>query len=248
MKILLLGGSSEASRLARALAARPDVETVLSLAGRTANPAPSPLPTRVGGFGGVDGLVRYLAAERVDAVVDATHPFAAQMKRHAAEACHAAGVALAAFTRAAWTAGPGDLWTEVDDAAAAARALGESPRRVFLTAGRLQAGAFAGPSPHHFVLRSIDAPAPETLPASVELALARGPFTIPDEIELMTSRRIDVVVSKNSGGEATRAKLDAARRLGLPVIMIRPPPAPARPTFHDLDGVLGWIEVHRPAP
>jgi precorrin-6A/cobalt-precorrin-6A reductase len=248
MRLLLLGGSSEASRLARALAARPDLKATLSLAGRTANPAPAPLPTRVGGFGGVDGLIRYLKAEGVNAVVDATHPFAAQMKRHAAEACMETGTPLAAFSRAPWTAGPGDRWIEVDDAAAAARALGETPKRVFLTAGRLQAGAFAGPSPHHFVLRSIDAPAPESLPASVELVLARGPFSIRDEIELMTTRQIEVVVSKNSGGEATRAKIDAARELGLPVVMIRRPTVPARDVFETLDGVLAWIEAQRSAP
>ena len=248
MRILLLGGSSEATLLTRALAARADVEAMLSLAGRTANPAPTPLPTRVGGFGGVDGLVRYLVAERIDAVVDATHPFAAQMKGHAADACIATRRPLAAFTRPPWTAGPGDRWIEVDDAPAAARALGEASRRVLLTTGRLQAGAFAGPSPHHFVLRSIDAPAPETRPASIEVVLARGPFTIRDEIELMTTRRIDVVVSKNSGGEATRAKIDAARELGLPVIMIRRPPIPTRVVFESLDGVLAWIEAQRSAP
>ncbi len=248
MRILLLGGSSEASRLARALSVRGRVEATLSLAGRTANPALGPLPMRVGGFGGVDGLVRYIEAERVEVVVDATHPFAAQMKRHAAEACTATGTPLAAFSRPPWTPAPGDRWIEVDDAAAAARALGDTPRRVFLTAGRLQAAAFAGASPHHFVLRSIDAPAPETLPKSVELVLARGPFTMRDEIELMTTRRIDVVVSKNSGGDATRAKLDAAREIGLPVVMIRRPPVPARTVFEDLDGVLAWIEAQGSAP
>jgi precorrin-6A/cobalt-precorrin-6A reductase len=192
--------------------------------------------------------MRYIKAEGVDAVVDATHPFAAQMKRHAAEACTATGTPIAAFTRPPWTAGPGDRWIEVDDAAAAARALGEAPKRVFLTTGRLQAGAFAGASPHHFVLRSIDAPAPEGQPASVKLVLARGPFSIRDEIELMTTRRIDVVVSKNSGGEATRAKIDAARELGLPVVMIRRPHVPARAVFEDLDGALAWIEAQRSAP
>jgi precorrin-6A/cobalt-precorrin-6A reductase len=248
MRILLLGGSSEASRLARALAEQADVQATLSLAGRTANPAPAPLPTRVGGFGGVDGLIRFIEAERVDAVVDATHPFAAHMKRHAAEACIATGTPLAAFSRPQWTARPGDRWIEVDDAAAAARALGETPKRVFLTTGRLQASAFAGPSPHHFVLRSIDAPAPESQPASVELVLARGPFSIRDEIALMTTRQIDVVVSKNSGGEATRAKIDAAHELGLPVVMIRRPTVPARVVFEDLNSVLAWIEAQRSAP
>jgi precorrin-6A/cobalt-precorrin-6A reductase len=248
MRILMLGGSSEASRLARTLAARSDIKATLSLAGRTASPAASPLPTRVGGFGGVEGLQCYLVAERIEAVVDATHPFAAQMKRHAVEACMGARMPLAAFTRPAWMPGPGDGWIEVDDAGQVARALGETPRRVFLTTGRLQAGAFAGQSPHHFVLRSIDAPASESLPTSVDLVLARGPFTIREEIELMAARRIDIVVSKNSGGEATRAKLDAARELGLPVIMIRRPPVPARDVFERLEDVMAWIEAQRLAP
>jgi precorrin-6A/cobalt-precorrin-6A reductase len=248
MRVLVLGGSSEASGLARSLAGRTDIEATLSLAGRTANPTPSPLPTRIGGFRGMDGLIRYIRVEGVDAIVDATHPFAAQMKRQAVEACAAAGTPLAAFSRPVWTASPGDRWIEVDDADAAARALGETPKRVFLTTGRLRASAFAGSSPHHFVLRSIDAPAPESAPASVEVVLARGPFSIRDEIELMTTRRIDVVVSKNSGGDATRAKIDAARELGLPVIMIRRPPAPVRVVFEDLDGVLGWLEAQRSAP
>jgi precorrin-6A/cobalt-precorrin-6A reductase len=248
MRVLVLGGSSDASRLARSLADHADIEATLSLAGRTASPVPAPLPTRVGGFGGVDGLIRYMKVEGVDAVVDATHPFAAQMKRHAAEACVAADRPLAALTRPPWTPVPGDQWIEVDDVIAAAQALGDKPKRVFLTTGRLRASAFADSSAHYFVLRSIDAPAPESVPVSVEVVLARGPFSICDEIELMTTRRIDVVVSRNSGGEATRAKIDAARELGLPIIMIRRPPAPARTVFEDLDGVLAWLEAQKSAP
>ncbi|MBB4196869.1 cobalt-precorrin-6A reductase [Rhodoblastus sphagnicola] len=247
MRILVLGGSSEASLLARALSDRADVAATLSLAGRTKTPAALPLPTRVGGFGGVEGLVAYLKAEGVEAVIDATHPFAAQMKRHAAEACAATGVPLCAFTRAPWVAGEGDNWIEVDDAAAAARALGDAPKRVFLTTGRLQAGAFAGPSPHHFVLRSIDAPDAAALPGSIDLVLARGPFTVADEIALMREKRIDIVVSKNAGGAATGAKISAARELGLPVVMIRRPQAPERPVFVKIEDALGWIEAHRSA-
>ncbi len=248
MKLLVLGGSSEAGLLARALSTRADLAAILSLAGRTANPAVSPLPTRIGGFGGVQGLIDFLQAERIDALIDATHPFAARMKRHAAAACAATKTPLCAFSRAPWIAKEGDRWTEVEDAAAAVRALDDEPRRVFLAIGRQQAGAFAGPSPHHFILRAIDAPSPESLPASLDLVLARGPFAIEDEIALMREKRIDIVVSKNAGGEATRAKIDAARALRLPVVMIRRPPAPERPVFETLEGVLGWIEAHRPAP
>ena len=157
MRILVLGGSSEATLLAKALSHRADLHATLSLAGRTENPAALPLPTRIGGFGGVEGLIAWLQAERIDAVIDATHPFAAQMKRHAAQACAATTTPLCAFTRAPWVAGEGDNWIEVDDATDAARALGDEPKRVFLTTGRQQAGAFAGQN-HNFVLRTIDAP------------------------------------------------------------------------------------------
>ena len=233
MRLLLLGGTTEASALARRL----DANATLSLAGRTKTPAASPLPTRIGGFGGVDGLVRYLRDERIDAVIDATHPFAAQMSAHAVAACAAADVPLAVLTRPSWTPRSGDDWREVGDAAEAAAALGETPRRVLLTVGRLSAGAFRAAPQHHYVLRSIDAP--EDLPPDVEIVLARPPFARDDEIALMTSRGIEIVVSKNAGGEATRAKLDAARLLSVPVVMIRRPPVPAATTvFYDLDAAI----------
>lgn len=246
MRILVLGGSSEATLLAKALSHRADLHATLSLAGRTKNPAALPLPTRIGGFGGVEGLIAWLQAERIDAVIDATHPFAAQMKRHAAQACAATTTPLCAFTRAPWVAGEGDNWIEVEDATAAARALGDEPKRVFLTTGRQQAGAFAGQN-HNFVLRAIDAPDADALPASLDLVLARGPFTMADEIALMREKRIDIVVSKNAGGEATRAKIDAARELKLPVVMIRRPDPPDRPVFENIEDVLAWIGSHRPA-
>jgi precorrin-6A/cobalt-precorrin-6A reductase len=246
MRILILGGSSEATLLAKALAQRADLEAILSLAGRTKNPAAMPLPTRIGGFGGVEGLIAYLKSERVDVVIDATHPFAAQMKRNAAQACGATATPLCAFTRAPWVAGEGDDWIEVDNAPAAARALGDEPKRVFLAIGRQQAGAFAGQN-HHFVLRAIDAPDAGALPASLDLVLARGPFTVEDEIALMREKRIDIVVSKNAGGEATRAKIDAARAEKLPVVMIRRPKTPERPVFENIKDALAWIEAHRPA-
>ncbi|HXT09794.1 MAG TPA: cobalt-precorrin-6A reductase [Roseiarcus sp.] len=241
MRLLLLGGTSEASQLARRLAERGDIEATLSLAGRTARPAASPLPTRVGGFGGAEGLARYLSDNRIGAVIDATHPFAAQMSAHAVAACAQAGVALAVLTRPPWRIEAG--WREVGDAAEAAEALGEAPRRVLLTVGRLSAGAFRAAPQHHYVLRSIDAP--DDLPAGAEIVLARPPFALADERALMTSRRIAIVVSKNAGGEATRAKLDAARELGLPMVMIRRPPLGAATTFYDVESALGWI--HRGA-
>jgi len=246
MRILILGGSSEATLLAKTLAPRADLDAILSLAGRTKNPAPMPLPTRSGGFGGVEGLGAYLRDERIDAVIDATHPFAAQMKCNAAQACAATNTPLCAFTRAPWVAGEGDDWIEVDSATDAANALGETPsKNVFLAIGRQQAGAFAK-SPHHFVLRAIDAPEAD-LPKSLDLVLARGPFTVEDEMALMREKRIDVMVSKNAGGDATRAKIEAARELRVPVVMIRRPQTPERPVFENIEDALAWIEAHRSA-
>jgi precorrin-6A/cobalt-precorrin-6A reductase len=242
LRLLVLGGTFEASELARRLAGRSDIEAVVSLAGRTSRPARSPLPSRIGGFGGVDGLVRYLMDNQVEAVIDATHPFAVQMSANAVAACAAAGVPLAVLTRAPWRPESGDRWREVGDAAEAAQALGAAPRRVLLTVGRLHAAAFRAAPQHHYVLRSIDAP--DDLPISVEVLQARPPFTLDDERELMRSRRIEVLVSKNSGGAATRAKIDAARELGLPVVMIRRPPILAATVVDDFDAALAWLEAH----
>ena len=244
MRLLLLGGTTEAQDLARRLALRDDVEATLSLAGRTSNPARSPLPTRSGGFGGIEGLTLYLRENRIDAVIDATHPFAAQMSANAVVATVAAGVRLAVLTRPAWTPQAGDDWREVEDINQAVQALGETPRRVFLTVGRLQAPAFRAAPQHHYVLRSIDAP--EALPPHTEVVLARPPFQLADELELMTNRRIEMLVSKNSGGAATAPKLEAARRLGLPVVMLRRPPLVAGTVFYEVEAALAWL--HGAAP
>jgi precorrin-6A/cobalt-precorrin-6A reductase len=245
LRLLLLGGTSEASELARRLSGRTDVEATLSLAGRTKNPAASVLPMRVGGFGGAEGLTRHLRDNRIDAMIDATHPFATQMSANAVAACAAARVPLAVLTRPPWTPELGDRWREVGDAAEAAAALGAEPRRVLLTLGRLQAPAFRAAPQHHYVMRSIDAP--DALPPSVEVVLARPPFSLDDELNLMRSRRIDALVTKNSGGDATRAKLDAARRLALDVVMIRRPAVAGGTVFYETDAALDWIEAHRAA-
>ena len=245
MRVLILGGSSEASRLARAIAGQPGIEPVLSLAGRTRNPALPPIPHRIGGFGGVPGLAAHLRAERVDLLVDATHPFAERMSANAAAACRETGVPLAVFTRPPWTAEAGDRWTEIDGAEAAAHAIGGEPRRVFLTVGRQQAPAFEAAPHHHYLIRAIDPPDPAPRLPHVTLLLSRGPFALEDEVRLMREERIEVLVSKNSGGDAARAKLDAARLLGIPVILMRAPRREGR-VFHDLDALLEF--VHRPAP
>lgn len=248
MRVLILGGTTEASALARRIAGRRDLEPVLSLAGRTRNPVPPPIAFRVGGFGGIAGLKNYLVESRTDAVIDATHPFAAQMSRHVAAACRDLGLPLAVFTRPPWRRQDGDRWISVSDISAAVLALGEAPRTVFLTVGALQLAAFAAAPQHRYIVRTIDPPAAiDGLPAH-RLILARGPFGIADEIALMRHERVDVLVTKNSGGSATEAKLAAARALGIAVVMVERPAAEAVPAFDTLDAILAWFEAHRPAP
>ena len=149
MRVLILGGTTEASALGAKLAERADIDAILSLAGRTANPRPSPLPTKTGGFGGAEGLARWLTEHRTDAVVDATHPFAAMMSRNAAAACFRLGLPLLGLRRPPWRAQPGDRWIEVVTMADAVPALGPTPRRAFLTIGRLELAPFAT-APQHF--------------------------------------------------------------------------------------------------
>lgn len=252
MKLLILGGTTEAMALAVALAGRADVRPVLSLAGRTTHPALPPIPHRIGGFGGVAGLSDYLAKEGFKAVVDATHPFAARISARAAEACAARNVPLMAFTRPPWHPSPGDRWTTVPDLPAAAATLGESPRRVLLTVGRLGLAAFRTAPQHHYAIRTIDPPDPADLPPDHRLILDRGPFRLADEAALMTGERIDALVTKNSGGAAAAAKLEAARAAGIAVVIVDRPAVPGpRAEAVALGDVLAWIGVRahgRPAP
>jgi precorrin-6A/cobalt-precorrin-6A reductase len=245
MRMLVLGGTTEANALGRCLAGREDIEAVLSLAGRTRSPVVPPIPLRVGGFGGVEGLTAYLTERRVDVVVDATHPFAAQMSRHAVAACRALGVPVAGFSRPAWVEQAGDRWTRVTTLAAAVDALGVVPRRVFLTVGGVQLGVFARAPWHWYLVRTIDPPADGRFD---RLILARGPFGVEAEVALMRDERIDMLVTKNSGGTATGAKIAAARALGVEVVIVERPAAEAYPMFERLDDVVAWMEGHRPAP
>ncbi len=247
MRLLILGGTTEANVLARHIAGPTDFDPILSLAGRTQNPVTPPIPFRTGGFGGAAGLRAYLTDTKIDAVIDATHPFAARMSAHAVQACRDLGLPIAIFTRAAWRAVPGDHWLPAADMTAAATALGDTPRRVFLTVGGLQLAAFAAAPQHHYLVRTIDPPDVSALPDH-RLILARGPFAVDDEIALMRDAEIDVLVTKNSGGKATAAKLAAARALGIEVVMVERPKSEDVPTFERLDAVMGWIEDHRPTP
>jgi precorrin-6A/cobalt-precorrin-6A reductase len=223
--VLLLGGTTEARELAAELAARPGVRVTTSLAGRVSRPGALEGDVRTGGFGGADGLARWLREHGVDAVVDATHPFASGITANAARAAAATGIPAVVLRRPGWRPGPGDRWHQADSLAEAATLLPELGRRVFLTTGRLGLAAFADLTRIHFLVRSVEAPEPP-LPPDTEVLLARGPFTVDDEKSLLRGHRVDVLVTKDSGGAATAAKLAAARDLGLPVVVVRRPPLP----------------------
>ena len=221
-RVLVLGGTGEARRLAAALVAD-GVDVVSSLAGRVADPLLPPGEVRTGGFGGPLGLADELRARSISALVDATHPFAAAMTASAAEASALTGVPLLRLQRPGWEAQPGDDWREVgslDEAAAAVAGFGS----VFLTTGRQGLAAFAGLEGRCLV-RTVDPPSPP-LPRRAAVLLARGPFSVDQELALMREHAIEVVVTKNSGGSMTSAKLTAARRLGIPVVLLRRPPVP----------------------
>jgi precorrin-6A/cobalt-precorrin-6A reductase len=239
-RILLLGGTTEAAHMARALAdAR--IDAVYSYAGRTEALAPQPLPVRVGGFGGVEGLAGHLRADSITHVIDATHPFAAQMSRNAVEACAVVGVPLIALEREPWAPIEGDRWTHVPDVAGAVAALGIAPRRVFLAIGRQNLAAFADAPQHQYLLRLVDPPT-ETLPLPrAESVIARGPFDVAGDRALLLDHRIDVIVAKNAGGAGANAKLIAARELGLPVILIDRPQLPDRRVARSVAEVMDWL-------
>lgn len=214
---------------------------VLSYAGRVANPRAQPLPTRVGGFGGTAGLVRYLHEHAVTHLIDATHPFAATMSANAVAAAQESGVAHVALTRPAWEPTGGDRWQYVRDVEAAVAELTGPRRRVMLALGRMHVSAFVAQPQHHYLLRFVDAPEEAPRLPDHALVVDRGPFSLDSDVALMQDHAIDLVVCKNAGGSGAEAKLIAARRLGLPVLMIDRPALPERHTVHDLGAVLDWL-------
>lgn len=238
-RILLLGGTTEANLLAQALA-RAGLAGVYSYAGRTEAPMGQPIHMRVGGFGGVEGLADYLKAEAISHVIDATHPFAAQMSSNAVAACTETGTPLIALERAPWVAGAGDRWTQVPDLAAAVAALDGPPRRVFLAIGRQHLDAFAAQPQHRYLVRLVDAPT-APLPVPAEVVVARGPFDVAGDTALLQRHGTQVIVAKNAGGKGAVAKIAAARALGLPVVMIDRPRIPPRRVVHGVAGVMAWL-------
>lgn len=240
-RILILGGTSEARQLAGKLAARSDLSIILSLAGRTESPVAQGVPVRSGGFGGADGLAAYLRETRTDLLIDATHPYAAQISANAARAAHLTGVPILALRRSGWEPVDGDHWMMVDTVGDAVQALGQAPRRVFLALGRQEVAAFEAAPQHHYLIRSVDPVEPKLAVPDATYLLARGPFREADERALLESHRIDVVVSKNSGGEATYGKIAAARALGIEVVMVRRPVLPGVPSAETVDELAALV-------
>lgn len=252
-KLLLLGGTGEALRLARELESSSRVHCVSSLAGRTEEPVRPPGEVRIGGFGGVPGLTTYLMNEGIELVLDATHPFAAQMCHHAYEACAALGIPRAKLVRPPWVASPGDRWTMMPNVSAAATFLRFHPaKRIFLTLGRQEIGPFVplgggerrdgNRNGRWFLTRMIDPPGDGVALPAGELVLGRGPFRPEEEKALMEQHRIDLLVTKNSGGSA--GKIAAAAELHLPVLMIDRPPLPPGEILDSVGAALAWININ----
>ena len=240
MRALILGGTSDANHLAEA-AARLGLDAIYSYAGRTQAPAGQSLPTRIGGFGGASGLVDYIRRHQITHVVDATHPFAVEMSRNAVAACATTGTALIALERAPWTKTPEDNWIEVENVARAATALPDQRARVFLAIGRQHLAPFAAKPQHAYTLRLVDTPKAALPLQHAEVIVSRGPFTLAGDLDLMRSRNIQWIVARNAGGTGARAKIEAARQLDLPVVMIARPALPERQSTESIDDVLAWL-------
>jgi precorrin-6A/cobalt-precorrin-6A reductase len=241
-RVLILGGTTEARLLAERLAKRADLDVTLSLAGRTASPLPHAVPLRIGGFGGAAGLAAHLASEHVDALIDATHPYANIISDNAAAAARQAGVPFVALHRPPWKAVAGDRWTEVGDTREAVGAIGANSRNVFVALGRNALGVFATAPQHHYLVRSVDRVDPPLPLPHATYITARGPFSEDSDRALMTTHRIGVVISKNSGGSAAYGKIAAARALQIEVIMLRRQPPRDAPAVQTIDEAIDWLD------
>lgn len=239
-RVLILGGTGDATELAAKAAEILKVEIITSLAGRTRQPIVPFKDTRIGGFGGVAGLVNYLREQLIDVLIDATHPFAAQMSFNAAAAATAVNIPHLMLIRPVWKSVAGDDWIDVESNAAAAIVLPGIAQRIFLTIGRQELAAFA-----HlkiwFLMRMIDPPLPDTAVPPGKLLLDRGPFLLENERSLLQQYEIGAIVSKNSGGDATSAKLIAARELRIPVVMVQRPAVPPGEKVADVESALSWL-------
>ncbi len=240
-KLLILGGTGDALVLAERVQRMPDLLVISSLAGRTRQPV---LPTgqiRTGGFGGEQGLVDYLRSNQIDFLIDATHPFAQRISENAAGAALVCGMPFLVLERSAWSKNSDDHWLEVSDHQAAAELLPQLGQRIFLTIGRQELGFYAHLQDLWFLMRSIDLPDLPLIPPG-ELLLAKGPFDLAAERKLLLKYQIQAIVSKNSGGEATYAKILAAKELGLPVVMIQRPAISTGERAHTVDQAIKWLQ------
>lgn len=241
-RLLILGGTGDAAELAVRTSQIAEIEVISSLAGRTQQPFTPKMGTvRIGGFGGAAGLATFLLDRPIDLLIDATHPFAAQISANAAVAAAECNVPYLMLVRPAWERVEGDCWIEVGSHSEAAKALLGQSQRVFLTIGRQELAAFAGLDAIWFLMRAIDPPALNTPVPNGKLLLDRGPFSLENERKLLREYQIDTIVSKNSGGDATYAKIMAARELGIAVVMVQRQPIPAVEQVADVAGAIAWL-------
>jgi precorrin-6A/cobalt-precorrin-6A reductase len=241
MRVLILGGTGDAAELAAKVATIQGLEAITSLAGRTREPSVPLGDLRVGGFGGVAGLASYLRVMQIDLLVDATHPFATQISFNAANAATEVGVPRLMLIRPPWKKGSSDRWIEVDSVEAAAASVANQAQRVFLTVGRQELATFAHLEEIWFLMRMIDPPTDDALVPPGMVLCDRGPFTLNNERQILIHNKIDTIVSKNSGGDATKAKIIAARELGVNVVMVNRPAIPPGEQVTDVDGALAWL-------
>jgi precorrin-6A/cobalt-precorrin-6A reductase len=240
-RLLILGGTGDGVELARQAMSLPRLEVISSLAGRTSTPKSLVGSVRIGGFGGEAGLVEYLETEQIDLVIDATHPFAAEISGNAAGAARRVGIPWLMLVRPGWERLAQDDWIEVESVVAAVVGIPASAERIFLTIGRQQLASFASLTDKWCLIRSIDPPDSDILLPPGEVLLDRGPFSLDRELQLLRDYRIDVIVSKNSGGDATYAKIVAARELGLPVVMVQRPIVPEGDIVTNVSGAIEWL-------
>lgn len=244
-RLLILGGTTEATALIARASLIPGLEIIVSLALRTQQPVIRAPNTRLGGFGGIAGLTNYLRQEHIDLLIDATHPFAEQISHHAATSAQQVGIPLMLLVRPPWEKQAGERWLEVASHEAAAQILPGLSQRIFLTIGRQELAAYAHLKNIWFLMRMIDPPAPESLVPPGQILLERGPFDLAAERSLLIQYQIGAIVSKNSGGEATYAKIIAARELGIPVVMIQRPPLPQSEKVTTVDDAISWLRQHQ---
>lgn len=241
LRVLILGGIGDAVELAVKIANIPGIEVITSLAGRTREPANLPGNVRSGGFGGVPGLTNYLREMQIDLLIDATHPFANQISENAAAATQEVGIPRLMVIRPPWEKLEDDDWLEVEDNLAAATALANRAKRVFLTIGSQEIGTFAHLQEIWFLMRMIDPPNTDVIVPPGLILCDRGPFNLENEQEILLKYNIDTIVSKNSGGNATYPKIIAARKLGIKVLMVNRPPLPPGEQVSDVESACKWL-------